>query len=270
MDRLNFQGLRKRTNFDSIIHYLQNDQEKIIYPDRTATNILSQLQSNFSDFYNTEKEMKNQKIIKMLMLDKNTQTDFLQNSGVTININSFREDYHERLNSGDYYLSGGSSNDYKTIDKTIKEKAIQTMDLKRNRSKYITEKIQKLVPELFNALPSLSSFASVAEPIPEYQFGISDILLGVSDPILNTLFDPFGHVPTPPISVVSSPPISVASSHPISIASSHPISVASSPNPTIISIPSVSSDRSLFPSPSPISSRSSSSSSSRRSRKSKN
>ena len=67
----------------------------------------------------------------------------LQDSGVTININSFREDYSERLNRGDYYLSGGSSNDCKTVDKTIKEKAIQTMDLKRNRSKYIKEKNTK-------------------------------------------------------------------------------------------------------------------------------
>ena len=112
MDRLNFQGLRKRTNFDSIIHYLQNDQEKIRYPDRTATNILSQLESNFSDFYNTETEMKNHKFIKMFMLDKQTQTDFLHDSGITVNIISFRGDYKDKFNSGDYHLSGGSSNDY--------------------------------------------------------------------------------------------------------------------------------------------------------------
>ena len=112
MDQIYFQGLRKRNNYDNIIHYLQYDQETIRYPDRTATNRLSELQDNFNDFYNTEKDMKNQKFIKMLMLDKNTQTDVLQNSGVTININSFREDYNERLNSGDYYLSGGSSNDF--------------------------------------------------------------------------------------------------------------------------------------------------------------
>ena len=207
----------------------------------------------------------------MLMLDKNTQTDFLQAGGVTININNLREDYNERLNSGDYYLSGGSSNDYKTVDKTIQEKAIQKMDLKRNRSKYIKEKTQKLVPDLFAALPSFTSFTSVAEPIPDYQFGISDILLGVSDPIIDTLFNPISHIPTPPISVASSHPISVNSSAPISVTSSSHISVNSPPNPTVISIPSVSSDRPLLPSPLPMSSRSSSSSSiSRRSRTSKN
>ena len=85
--------------------------------------------------------------------------------------------------------------------------------------------IQKLVPDLFSALPSLSSFTSVTEPIPEYQFGFSDILSGIRDPILNTLFNPISHIPTPPISVASSPPISVASSPPISVASSPPISV---------------------------------------------
>ena len=91
MDNIYLQGLRKRNNYDNIIHYLQNDQETIRYPDRTATNRLTELQDNFNDFYNTEKEMKNQKFIKMLMLDKNTQTYFLQNSGVTININSLEK-----------------------------------------------------------------------------------------------------------------------------------------------------------------------------------
>ena len=121
----------------------------------------------------------------MFMLDKQTQTDLLQDSGITVNINSFREDYKDKLDSGNYYLSGGSSNDYKTVDKTVKEKASQTMDLKRNRSKYIKEKNTKIVPDLCSALPSLSSFTSVAEPIPEYQFGFSDILSGIRDPILN-------------------------------------------------------------------------------------
>ena len=36
------------------------------------------------------------------MLDKQTKTDFLQDSGITVNINNFREDYNEKLNSGEY------------------------------------------------------------------------------------------------------------------------------------------------------------------------
>ena len=90
-------GLRKRKNFDQIIDYLQFHQEKIKYPDRTATNILNELTNNFSDFYSNEKELNNEKIHQLLLSNKQTQTDLLmsnkytqtnlfQDSGITCNI----------------------------------------------------------------------------------------------------------------------------------------------------------------------------------------
>ena len=65
-------------------------------------------QLSFSDFYNAEKEMKQQKVFNMLMkADKQTQTKFFEDSGITFNINNFRDEYDKKLDSGGYYLAGG-------------------------------------------------------------------------------------------------------------------------------------------------------------------
>ena len=36
---INYDGLRKRESYESLINYLQNDQDKIKYPDRKATRV---------------------------------------------------------------------------------------------------------------------------------------------------------------------------------------------------------------------------------------
>ena len=74
MENIFQNGLRKRKTFDQLINYLQFHQEKIKYPDRTATNILNELTNNFSDIYNNEKELNNEKIKQMLLSNKQTQT----------------------------------------------------------------------------------------------------------------------------------------------------------------------------------------------------
>ena len=81
------QGLRKRNDFDNIVDYLQFHEEKIRYLDRTATNKRDELNDllRFSDFYNTEKELNQQKVFNMLMkADKQTQTKFFEDSGITL------------------------------------------------------------------------------------------------------------------------------------------------------------------------------------------
>jgi len=261
-------GLRKRKNFDQIIDYLQFHQEKIKYPDRTATNILNELTNNFSDFYNNEKELNNEKIQQMLMSNKQTQTGLLinnkytqtklfQDSGITFNIKNFREDYDKKLENNEYYLTGGSSNNFNN------DKDIQTMHLRRNRMKYIKERIQALAPYLLPSLPSFTA-REEEEPIPDYYVSPWDVADYLGSGISNVLFFPLDyvsspvnseHTPTPVNSEHDSPPISVHSSPPISIHSSPPISINSS-SPLSI-------EPSEFPSPSPVSS---SSSSSRRSR----
>ena len=111
MDIIFKQGLRKRNDFDKIVDYLQFHQEKIRYPDRTATNQVDELvdQLSFSDFYNAEKEMKQQKVFNMLMkADKQTQTKFFEDSGITFNINNFRDEYDNKLDSGDFLFGWGA------------------------------------------------------------------------------------------------------------------------------------------------------------------
>ena len=147
MDIIFKQGLRKRNDFDKIVDYLQFHQEKIRYPDRTATNQLDELTDllSISDFYNAEKEMNQQKVFNMLMkADKQTQTKFFEDSGITFNINNFRDEYDNKLDSGDYYLAGGPSKNFGP-----NESDAQAMHLRLNKLKYIKEKIQTLAPYLF-------------------------------------------------------------------------------------------------------------------------
>ena len=39
MYAINKQGLREKPNYDELVNYLQNKQEKIVYPDRFAKRI---------------------------------------------------------------------------------------------------------------------------------------------------------------------------------------------------------------------------------------
>ena len=237
MDIMFKQGLRKRNDFDKIVDYLQFHQEKIRYPDRTETNELDEVNDllSFSDFYNTEKELNQQKVFNMLMkADKQTQTKFFEDSGITFNINNFRDEYDTTLDSGDFYLAGGSSQNVGPH-----ESDAQTMHLRLNKLKYIKVKIQTLAPYLFPSLPSLTSSAQVAGYF--------------ADGISNVLFAPFDYSTSPANSVHPSSHISVSSASSAPTSSHPPISIHSSSSPaaTIVSIlsstPSIESE---LPSPS--------------------
>ena len=58
-------------------------------------------------------------------------------------------------------MTGGSSN------RLNNDKDIQTMHLRRNRMKYIKERIQALAPYLLPSLPSFTA-REEEEPIPNY------------------------------------------------------------------------------------------------------
>jgi hypothetical protein len=41
MFKVNYQGLRRKTSYDDILHYIQEDQPILKYPDRRATFMLN-------------------------------------------------------------------------------------------------------------------------------------------------------------------------------------------------------------------------------------
>ena len=250
MDIIFKQGLRKRNDFDKIVDYLQFHQEKIRYPDRTATNQLDELvdQLSFSDFYNAEKEMNQQKVFNMLMkADKQTQTKFFEDSGITFNINNFRDEYDKRLDSGDYYLAGGSSQNFNP-----QESDAQTMHLRLNKMKYLKAKIQTLAPYLFPSLPSLSS-STVLEPLPDNYVGPWDVAGYLGGGISDMLFAPFDYSHSPAVSEHPSSHISVSSASSAPPSSHPPISVHSSSHSVQYVQSSAPSSQSELPSPSDIS-----------------
>ena len=244
---LNYNGLRKRPTYDSLVDYLEHHQEIITYPNRKATHIMNDnIFDDFTEEYDKQKQIGSMVITKT---DKSTQTDLYTDSGMTVNLKNFREEYKAKLASGRWHLEGGSVANFRNWrNSTVKYKETQTMDLKVNRMYYAKKKVMNWLYS-----QTLASFRSKAKPLIISQNVIQPIghpmYWWVPEPVIepepeiepqfNPVWAALGIIGTigdifVPESYQAQSHVSVDSSQPITVNTSPAISVHSSP---VISVP---------------------------------
>ena len=95
---LNYNGLRKRPTYDSLVDYLEHHQEIITYPNRNATHIMNDnIFDDFTEEYDKQKKMRSMVINKT---DKSTQTDLYRDNGMTVNLKILEKNTRRNLHRG--------------------------------------------------------------------------------------------------------------------------------------------------------------------------
>ena len=84
-----YNGLKQRKTYDEMLNYLATDQEKIIYPDRTAKLAKEWIDQKFAD-YNLYKEIRlqdelKQNKIEKLFVSRSTQKSKISNKAIQTN-----------------------------------------------------------------------------------------------------------------------------------------------------------------------------------------
>lgn len=84
-----YSGLKQRKTYDEMLNYLATDQEKIIYPDRTAKLAKEWIDQKFAD-YNLYKEIRlqdelKQNKIEKLFVSRSTQKSKISNKAIQTN-----------------------------------------------------------------------------------------------------------------------------------------------------------------------------------------
>jgi hypothetical protein len=166
-------GLKMRPKYDDLINYFTNHQEKIKYHNRIASNIVLEVINKLQEAPSEaeKRKPKEKEIYTKLLDDVGMQEQAMfQYSGVSVDIDNFKEIYKARLSDpAVHWLEGGSSNNYKTIKQQRKQwndlqakrwmgrlhynrdqavrvrqpkpetmdKDVQTMDVKHSRIEYI-------------------------------------------------------------------------------------------------------------------------------------
>ena len=110
-----------KPKYDDLINYLTNHQEKIKYPNRIASNIVLEVINELQEAP-SRAGPKEKAIFIKLVNDGGVQEQVMfQSSGVSVDIDNFKEIYEARLaDPAVHWLEGGSSNNCKTIEQNRK------------------------------------------------------------------------------------------------------------------------------------------------------